>query len=214
MCNSRLIVSASGDAMIFAVIVILLMVFVWAMYSSVRSVIERRIPRQLAFLSDELIRGAQSQLATRDEPIPSAVMQSNQSFKQALSRPAKAQHPALWELGHAIGEACWQNGYAEGLKVGATPPDKIRIELSVDELLQMSWLAHLGFQYMMPNYRGFDLYRFNGADDAKAGARAVALLECALPRSQRPFADISQQLQARDKMISDWWVPKPQAIAG
>lgn len=200
--------------MIFAFIVIALAVFVWAVYSSVRSVIERRIPRQLAFLSDELIRGAQSQLATRNEPIPSAVLRMNRSFKQALSRPAKVQHPALWELGNAIGEACWQNCYAEGLKVGATPPDKIRIELTVEELQQMSWLAHLGFQYMMPNYRGFDLYRFNGAEDARAGARAVALLECALPRGQRPFGDIAQQLQARDKLISDWWLQKPQAVAG
>jgi hypothetical protein len=200
--------------MIFAIITIVLAIFVWAVYSSVRSVLERRIPRQLAFLSDELIRGAQSQLSTRDEPIPRAVVQLNRSFKQALSRPATAQHPALWELGNAIGEACWQNGYAEGLKVGATPPDKIRIELTVDELLHMSWLAHLGFQYMMPNYRGFELHRFKGAEDAKAGARAVALLECALPRNQRPFSDITQQLQARDKMISDWWVQKPQAIAG
>ena len=200
--------------MIFAFVVIGLTVFVWAVYSSVRSVIERRIPRKLAYLSDELIRGAQSQLATRDGPVPSSVTQMNKSFKQALSRPATAQHPALWELGNAIGEACWQNGYAEGLKVGATPPGRIRIELTVEELLQMSWLSHLGFQYMMPNYRGFDLYRFNGAEDAKAGARAVALLECALPRSQRPFADITQQLQARDKMISDWWVKKPEPVAG
>jgi len=195
---------------VLAFIVIFLVLFVASVFSSVKSVIERRIPRKLEFLSDELIRGAQSHLGTHEQAIPVSVAQNNQTFKRMLSRPAAALHPALWDLGHAIGEECWRNGYVEGLKVGAQPAGTIRIELSAEELLQMSWLAHLGFQHMMPNYRGFEVYRFNGEADARAGARAVALLECALPKSQRPFADITTQLQTRDKMIGDWWVKKPE----
>ena len=199
--------------MILAFIVIALVVFVGSVYSSVKSIVERRIPRRLEFLSDELIRGAQNHLGTNLKAIPSSVVQKNRNLKRMLAQPVAAQHPALWELGNAIGEECWKNGYLEGLKVGTTPDDKIRIDLTVEELLQMSWLAHLGFQHMMPNYRGFEVFRFNGDDDARAGARAVALLECALPKSRRPFSDITAQLQARDKMIADWWVKKPEAIS-
>jgi hypothetical protein len=43
------------------------------------------------------------------------------------------------------------------------------VDLSVNELLQLSWLAHLGFQHMMPNYRGFEVYRFSGEEDAAEG---------------------------------------------
>ena len=198
--------------MVLAFIVISLVLFVASVYSSVKSVVERRIPRQLEFLSDELIRGAQPHLGTPENAIPSSVAQNSRTLKRMLSRPAAMMHPAVWDLGHAIGEECWRNGYLEGLKASAQPAGKIRLELSAEELLQMSWLAHLGFQHMMPNYRGFEVYRFNGETDARAGARAVALLECALPKSQRPFADITSQLQSRDKMIADWWVKKPEPM--
>ena len=197
---------------VLAFIVISLVLFVASVYSSVKSVVERRNPRKLEFLSDELIRGAQSHLGTRDQAIPGTVLRTSQVFKQMLSRPNAALHPALWELGHAIGDECWRNGYAEGIKVGALPADRIRIELTAEELQQMSWLAHLGFQHMMPNYRGFEVHRFSGEADARAGARAVALLECALPKSQRPFSDITAQLQVRDRMIADWWVRKPEPV--
>ena len=197
---------------VLAFIVISLVLFVASVYSSVKSVLERRIPRQLEFLSDELIRGAQSHLGTHEQALPGSVVQNHQAFKRMLSRPGAALHPALWELGNAIGEECWRNGYFEGLKVGARPADKIRIELTAEELLRMSWLAHLGFQHMMPNYRGFEVYRFSGEDDAKAGARAVALLECALPKDRRPFSDITAQLQTREKMIGAWWVKKPEPV--
>lgn len=41
------------------------------------------------------------------------------------------------------------------------------------ELLHVAWLAHLGFKHMMPNYRSFDVHRFDGRVDAQDGSFAV-----------------------------------------
>jgi hypothetical protein len=73
----------------------------------------------------------------------------------------------------------------------------------LNELLQLSWLVHLGFQNMMPNYRGFEIHRFIGEEDAKEGAMAVGRIEGAIPAKARPFADLSVQLTSQQKLICD-----------
>jgi hypothetical protein len=55
---------------------------------------------------------------------------------------------------------------------------KIRVDLSLNELLQLSWLAHLGFQHMVPN-RGFEMHRFTGEQDALEGTFALGKIESA-----------------------------------
>jgi hypothetical protein len=82
---------------------------------------------------------------------------------------------------------------------------KIRVDLSVNELLQLSWLAHLGFQHMMPNYRGFEVYRFSGEEDAAEGAVAIGKIEASIPFEQRPIADLTVQFKNRRELIEDWW---------
>jgi hypothetical protein len=71
-------------------------------------------------------------------------------------------------------------------------------------------LAHLGFQNMMPNYRGFEIPRFSGSEDAQEAARAVSKIESAIPVGTRPFYELSAQLTARQKLIYDWW----QVVSG
>jgi hypothetical protein len=118
---------------------------------------------------------------------------------------ADPYHGQLWILGDAIGEACWLKGHASGIRRKAPAEGKIRVDLSLNELLQLSWLANLGFQNMMPNYRGFEVHRFSGEKDAQEGAKAVSRIEGAIPATQRPFADLSVRLKNRQKLICDWW---------
>lgn len=177
-----------------------------SVWSCAKSYFDRGQRRGLADAAREIIRGAQTHLGTRQGAVPKSVLKTTVKLTRTIANPTFPCEPALWEFGHALADACWKNGYGEGVKVGAVPDDKIRIELTLPELLQMSWLAHLGFQHMMPNYRGFEVHRFSGADDARDGARSVALLECALPKSDRPFADLHGQIANREKLIADWWV--------
>jgi hypothetical protein len=65
---------------------------------------------------------------------------------------------------------------------------------------------------MMPNYRGFEIHRFNGEEDAQEGAKAVSRIEAAIPAKERPFVDLSVQFKGREKLISDWWQPAPKSL--
>jgi len=82
----------------------------------------------------------------------------------------------------------------------------------VTELLQLGWLAHLGFQHMMPNYRGFEIYRFSSEEDALEGARAVSKIEGVIPVKERPVADLTVQFKSRQKLIADWWKTMPDRL--
>jgi hypothetical protein len=121
-------------------------------------------------------------------------------------------HAQLWILGDAIGEACWLKGHASGIRRKAPAEGKIRVDLSVNELLQLGWLAHLGFQHMMPNYRGFEIYRFSSEEDALEGARAVGKIEGVIPAKERPVADLTVQFKSRQKLIADWWKTTPDRL--
>jgi hypothetical protein len=61
------------------------------------------------------------------------------------------------------------------------------------------WLSHLGFQQMMPNYRGFEIHRFSGEEDPQEGAKAVGRIAAAIPETDRPFGDISDQFKNRQR---------------
>jgi hypothetical protein len=145
----------------------------------------------------------------RDRASPKAIKGVRPNAKRRGSGATDPYHAALWVLGDAIGEACWLQGHTAGMRRKAPAEGKIRIDLSPTELLQLSWLAQLGFRHMMPNYRGFEIHRFSGEADAREGALAISRIESAVPAKDRPFADLVVQLRDRQKMISDWWQATP-----
>ena len=107
----------------------------------------------------------------------------------------------LWTFGDAVGAACWRKGY-EARKLQMTPAaDKIRIDLSIGELMHLTSLAHLGFRKMMPNDRGIEMQRFDGEDHALAGTLALERLEQAIPEQHRPF----DRPADRQALIRHWW---------
>jgi hypothetical protein len=100
------------------------------------------------------------------------------------------------------------NGQAAGVRRKAPANGKIRVDLSSKELMRLSWLAHLGFQHMMPNYRSIEIHRFTGEEDALESTLAVGKIESAIPARERPFAEV--QLETRKKLIRDWWHAAPR----
>jgi hypothetical protein len=159
----------------------------------------------------ELARGINTHYGSDGKP-PEPVMAALEKVKAVADRNWKPNnkltqryHAELWNLGDAIGEACWLKGHAAGIRRKAPTEGRIRVDLSLNELLQLGWLAHLGFQHMMPNYRDFEIHRFSGEEDAKEGAAAIGHIEAAVPPKDRPFADLLIQVQRRQSLISDWW---------
>jgi hypothetical protein len=184
-----------------------------AAWSSARSYFESGRRQGMEEAIREMARGVSSHCQLEGGTLPPAVEKAMAAVRATPARrrggsKAKATDPShaqLWIFGNAIGEACWLKGHGAGVRRKAPAEGRIRVDLSVGELLQLGWLAHLGFQHMMPNYRGFENYRFSGEDDAQDAARAISRIEAATPAKARPMADPSANYKSRLRLIGDWW---------
>ena len=179
-------------------------------WSLAKSYFDKGRLRGMEEATREISRGVSSHYELEDQVIPERVAKAVRDVKAISGKPRRKGkgstdpcHAQLWIVGDAIGEACWLKGHAAGIRRKAPAEGKIRVDFSLTELLQLSWLAHLGFQYMMPNYRGFEIHRFSGEEDARKGAKAVGKIESHIPAKDRPFADLSVQLRSRQKLICD-----------
>jgi hypothetical protein len=188
-------------------------------WSCARSYFDKGRLQGMEEATREISRGISSHYELEGQVVPERVAKAVKAVKAVSGKRRKKDkgstdpyHAQLWIVGDAIGEACWLKGHAAGIRRKAPAEGKIRIDLSLTELLQLSWLAHLGFQHMMPNYRGFEIHRFSGEEDALEGAKAVGKIESVIPAKERPFADLSAQLKNRQKLIFDWWKPVPDRL--
>jgi hypothetical protein len=198
----------------------LLTALVVACWHCARSYFDRGRLRGMEEATREIVRGIGSHYELDGQSVPERVATAMKAAKAVSGKCSKLKnggtdpfHAQLWILGDAIGEACWLKGHAAGLRRRAPAEGKIRIDLSLNELLQLSWLANLGFQSMMPNYRGFEIHRFSGEEDAQEGALAVCKIEGAIPAAARPFTDLSAQFAGRQKLINDWWRKAPARLS-
>jgi hypothetical protein len=197
----------------------LLVALVVALWSCAKSYFENGRFRGADEAVREILRGITSHYELQGQAVPETVVKALKALNSVSDKRRKMgpvltdpYHAQLWILGDAVGEACWLKGHAAGIRRKAPAEGKIRVDLTLNELLQLSWLAHLGFQHMMPNYRGFEIHRFNGEEDAQESAKAVSRVEAAIPAKERPFADLSIQYKGRQKLISDWWQPAPNSL--
>lgn len=188
-------------------------------WSCSKSYYEKGRLRGMQDAAREIIRGVGVHCDLEGASVPDSVTKAVAASKtlslRNMSPTTKAPYEArLWVLGDAIGDACWRKGHASGLKKREPAAGKLRIDLSDNDLLHLSWLAHLGFQHMMPNFRGFEIHRFSDADEAEEGSKAIGRLEAALPAAQRHFGDLATQLNNRQKLICGWWDIAPKRVFG
>jgi len=191
---------------VLAVIVVLLILLLASTWSSARSYFAKGRLAGMEEATLEIIRGIRSHYESAGQAPPEYVTKAVEAVK-SFARGASYEksiyryHARLWIFGDAVGAACWRRGY-DICKLQMTPgEDKIRVELSMSELLHLTSLAHLGFKKMMPNDRGIEMHRFDGEEHALKGTRAVERLERAIPEKHRP-SDHSANRQA---LIRLWW---------
>jgi hypothetical protein len=212
--------SGAGAVDILVVLGCLVAALIGVSFSCARSCFETGRLRGMEEATREIGRGVSSHCELDGGVVPMAVekaMAAVKAVSQKRRRRTSRQttdpyHAQLWILGDAIGEACWLKGHASGIRRKKPAEGKIRIDLSINELLQLSWLAHLGFQHMMPNFSSFEIYRFSSEEDAQEGARAVGKIEGSIPATDRPIADLTFQFKNRQKLISDWWKAPPNRL--
>jgi hypothetical protein len=192
----------------------LLAALVVAGFSCARSYFEKGRLQGMEEAARELTKGISTHYELDGQGTPARVATALKALNSVSGKHRKKgstdpYHAQLWIVGDAIGEAIWVKGHAAGVRRKAPAEGKVRADFSLNELLQLSWLAHLGFQHMMPNYRGFEIHRFRDEEDAWEGAKAVAKIEATTPTKERPFADLSAQVKGRQKLICDWWQAAP-----
>jgi hypothetical protein len=192
-----------------AVLVVLLVLLLACTWSSARSYFLKGRLAGMEEATAETIRGIGSHYESVGQAPPDPVTKAIEAVKSFARSPdsEKSIHryqARLWIFGDAVGAACWRKGYDACRLQLAPPQDRIRIELSVGELLQLTSLAHLGFKKMMPNDRGIEMHRFEGEQHALAGTCAVARLEQVIPEQQRPFEHAAN----RQALIRHWWPPE------
>ena len=163
---------------ILAVILVLLVTLLFTTWSAARSYFLKGRLAGMEEATREIIRGIGSHYISAGEAPPEQVTKAIDAIG-SFARGAGCEksilrfQARLWIFGDAVGAACWRKGY-EARKLQMTPAaDKIRIDLSIGELLHLTSLAHLGFRKMMPNDRGIEMQRFDGEDHALAGTFAA-----------------------------------------
>ncbi len=188
-------------------------------WSCARSYFDKGRLRGMEESLREISRGISSHYEFEGQVVPERAAKAIKALEAIPGKRRKTgkgstdpYHAQLWILGDAIGEACWLKGHAAGIRRKAPAVGKICVDLSLTELLQLSWLAHLGFQHMMPNYRSFEIHRFSGEEDAREGATVIGKIESVIPTKDRPFANILDQFKSRQKLISDWWRAAPDRL--
>jgi hypothetical protein len=195
---------------ILVVLIVLLALLLASIWSSARSYFAKGRLKGMEEATLEIIRGIDSHYQTAGRAPPDHVnnaVEAVRSFARGTSHEKSIDRyqARLWIFGDAVGAACWRKGYDVCKQEMTAGPDKIRVELSISELVHLSWLAHLGFRRMMPNDRGIEMHRFNDEDDAQEGTRAIERLELAIPARHRPFEDPLAQSLSRHELIQNWW---------
>ena len=191
---------------ILAVLVVLLVLLLASTWSSARSYFAKGRLAGMEEATLEIIRGIGSHYEFAGQAPPDHVAKAVEAVKTfargvSCEKSIHRYHARLWIFGDAVGAACWRKGY-DACKLQMAPgEDKIRVDLSISELLHLTSLAHLGFKKMMPNDRGIEMHRFGGEDHAVEGTRAVERLERAVPEKHRPFDHPAN----RQALIRHWW---------
>ena len=194
---------------ILAVLVVLLVLLLASTWSSARSFFLKGRLAGMEEATLEIIRGINSHYSAAGQSPPEYVTKAIESIR-AFARGAsyeKSIHryqARLWIFGDAVGAACWRRGYEACKQQMAPEKGKIRVDMSISELLHLTSLAHLGFKKMMPNDRDIELHRFGGEDHAIEVAYAVERLEHAIPDNIRSF----DHAASRDALIRNWWPPQ------
>lgn len=199
---------------ILAILAVLLLSLAYASISSARSYFARGRLAGMEEATQEIIRGVRSHYEIAGQPPPDEIakaIDAVSSFAKTASRDKNIQryHARLWTFGDAVGHACWRKGFEACRQRMSPRPDRIRLDLGIDDLLDIAALAHLGFKKMMPNDRGIETARFGGEDQAWVAARAVERLEIAIPERHRPAGYAT----ARQAMIRHWWRPLEKKTA-
>jgi hypothetical protein len=172
--------------------------------------------------TDEIMRGVAYHYQHNkqgSEPVLKAL--NDMKTRLAKRRPARTTRDAasagLRELGGAISDVVFRKGFEAGQSAEArfeAPIDgKIRVDLSISELMQIRWLAHFGFEHTMWNTwdpegakpRPHADVVFKAKPDAQRATEAIDTLERRIPKERKDSGQPYALAINRQQMIRERW---------
>jgi hypothetical protein len=176
--------------------------------------------------SDELIRGLAYHYQ-HDKQASEPVLKALNEIKARLAKkqPARvtcvAVSGVLCELGRAISDVAFRKGFEAGqeaqARFEAPIMGKIRVDLSVSELMQIRWLAHFGFEHTIWDTRDPEGAKprshthtvFKDRLDAQRATEAIDTLESRIPKERGDSDERYALALDRERMIRERWHPEP-----
>jgi hypothetical protein len=204
--------------LVFSFILIGIIAAIWlavAALSAGREIFACGRLRGIGEATYELTGGVSAHYEHNGKPIPKRVAKCVHDVKGRVSKASgtkekcHAYRIGLRDLGHAMGEAAWQDGFEVGQRIMDPNDGDIRIGLSFKELSNIHRLAHFGFVNMMWDKE----FTFRDKKDAEESARAIERLERRLAKQQRDPNRPRALSFNRQIMIWDRWPPEKRMPA-
>ena len=110
----------------------------------------------------------------------------------------------------AMGEAAYDKGFDAAHGLFEPRSEQIHIVLPTKELLNLTWLAHFGFENMIPKYSPFSAHHFLKEEEAQAATGAIERLERAVPKQYRDPEEPYALAESRHQLIWQQWPAKKE----
>jgi hypothetical protein len=171
---------------------------------------------------DELMHGAAYHYQNDNqtsEPILKALndVKGQLSKRRSTAMRGDAVSTGLSKLGRAMGDVAFGKGFDAGrgaqARLEAPIHGKVRVDLSISELMQIRWLAHFGFEHTMWNTwdpggtkpRPHTDVVFKNKADAQRATETIDLLEHRIPKERRDSGKPYALALNRQQMIRERW---------
>jgi hypothetical protein len=157
--------------------------------------------------TDAMIRGIGHHYERQNEPLPEDVEKAIDDMKARVARHKNDRDRAeqyvysARTLADAMGQACVNHGIEIGQHWSQPTGGDIRVDLSEREVLNLAFLAHMGFERMIGE--------FADEQDAERASQAIEQLERRKPKDAVDQSDPYAQSFNRQTMIWRRWPRKP-----
>lgn len=109
-------------------------------------------------------------------------------------------------------EAAWQDGFEAEERSMESQNSKIRVDLSLKELMKIRRLVHFSFENMMPNKGG--PFAFKVEKEAQEATNSILQLEFCIPKELHDSSDPYALSFNRQTMIWKRWPSEERAPRG
>jgi hypothetical protein len=160
-------------------------------------------------VADAMIRGISHHYEQQDEPLPPEVDKAIDELNALVARQkddrGRAEQYAIGAriLADAMGQACVSRGFQSGQHWSEPTGGDTRVDLSEKELLNLAFLAHMGFEKMI-GWGGSEL-EFDDEQDAERASEAIRQLERHKPKDAIDESDPYALAFDRQTMIWRRW---------